>query len=682
MDLTADSRIPETNSQCEIYDLGDCIFNANCNEIKSKISPEYIHLEKKVADVLKCLAAANGEVVTREYIFENVWPNVIVSDDSLNRCISVLRKKLREFNHEVEIKTHPKIGFHLAYSHTDKLNIETPSGSHADIHTEVHTEPIVNNLELKQRIGADRRKQNASADRRKAYINFNRKGLLVLFSVIFVIGIIGHQYNENSARSQSKASQLLPTELLTSQLSPNRIVILPIAISEQLTSKYVNFDQNFRLLVANNPQMTTIAKTELLQSVNDSSLNIAQEFSARFIFRGQLSQQNNRDILYWTLVDGKTGDILLDTQINLAINSEQSNIREIIAEIIMPISNILFSDDKAARIDYIVKAADYLYVNPQSETLHRPIISMLASAISNIDEDSTTAMKKLSKILIDEMWDTRNLPAPFLDLAKKNIEQSILLTPLDGELCLLLARLHITKYQWLSARETLDDAIEKFSQAPNSNDFHLYELMLHAGYVSDEITLHFRQASQQDPLSTPKAKEYVRVLLRQGKTNEAISRADELGLESALWLDDGVLLGPALVRMGNLEDGKKMIVEGYRELGINQSYVDVLYQGLVYPSFAPQASAFLTQAANNKAFDRFLLLDIYAQIGDTERYFELALELASFGQFNPLTLMGEHALHIRKSPKFEVLVKKIGLVRYWDTYGFPNYCSKEGVLAC
>lgn len=87
--------IDPENSQISpnaIYDLGDCVFNATHSELHSKITDEYLHIEKKVAEVFHCLAQANGEIVTREEIFNQVWPNLNVSDDSLNRCISVLKK--------------------------------------------------------------------------------------------------------------------------------------------------------------------------------------------------------------------------------------------------------------------------------------------------------------------------------------------------------------------------------------------------------------------------------------------------------------------------------------------------------------------------------------------------------------------------------------------------------------
>ena len=47
-----------------------------------------IALRPKSFDVLCCLVAAAGRSVTRDEIVRTVWPNVIVTDESLSRCVS------------------------------------------------------------------------------------------------------------------------------------------------------------------------------------------------------------------------------------------------------------------------------------------------------------------------------------------------------------------------------------------------------------------------------------------------------------------------------------------------------------------------------------------------------------------------------------------------------------------
>lgn len=62
------------------------------------ISPadDVLSVEAKVMAVLCCLAAQAGRIVARDRLMEIVWPHVVVSDDTLNRCISQLRKLLND----------------------------------------------------------------------------------------------------------------------------------------------------------------------------------------------------------------------------------------------------------------------------------------------------------------------------------------------------------------------------------------------------------------------------------------------------------------------------------------------------------------------------------------------------------------------------------------------------------
>lgn len=53
---------------------------------------EVLSVEPKVMQVLLCLVEHQGKVVTRDRLMEMVWPDVIIVDDTLTRCISQLRK--------------------------------------------------------------------------------------------------------------------------------------------------------------------------------------------------------------------------------------------------------------------------------------------------------------------------------------------------------------------------------------------------------------------------------------------------------------------------------------------------------------------------------------------------------------------------------------------------------------
>lgn len=79
-----------------------------------KVDSKIINVEPKVLAVLVQLYKAKGEIVSQPTLMANVWVDVIVSPNTLQRCITLLRKLLGDdAKQQVVIKTHPKLGYSL-----------------------------------------------------------------------------------------------------------------------------------------------------------------------------------------------------------------------------------------------------------------------------------------------------------------------------------------------------------------------------------------------------------------------------------------------------------------------------------------------------------------------------------------------------------------------------------------
>ncbi|WP_144394412.1 LamG-like jellyroll fold domain-containing protein [Pleionea sediminis] len=76
-----------------------------------------IHIEPRVMAVLVCLVNNLEQTVSREKLIEEAWPDRIVGDGSLNRCIAILRKTFdKSGTKQSVIKTIPKKGYLLSTS--------------------------------------------------------------------------------------------------------------------------------------------------------------------------------------------------------------------------------------------------------------------------------------------------------------------------------------------------------------------------------------------------------------------------------------------------------------------------------------------------------------------------------------------------------------------------------------
>jgi len=73
-----------------------------------------VAVEPKVMEVLVCLASHPGRAVTKDHFFETLWEGMVVTDDSLSRCISELRKHFGDDSRDPRyIETIRKTGYRL-----------------------------------------------------------------------------------------------------------------------------------------------------------------------------------------------------------------------------------------------------------------------------------------------------------------------------------------------------------------------------------------------------------------------------------------------------------------------------------------------------------------------------------------------------------------------------------------
>ena len=83
---------------------------------------KHVHLRSQSAEVLSILSQKLGEMTPKEQLIEQVWPDVITTDDSLVQCISDIRRALgRE-----AVKTFPKKGYLLLPTSIEYANDSNP----------------------------------------------------------------------------------------------------------------------------------------------------------------------------------------------------------------------------------------------------------------------------------------------------------------------------------------------------------------------------------------------------------------------------------------------------------------------------------------------------------------------------------------------------------------------------
>ena len=93
------------------YWIGDYFVDLTRNQITQKTESQTI--PPKALAVLTQLAKNANKVVSHEELLAQVWPNTIVTPNTLQRSIAQLRKALGENGQQTYIKTHSKQGYSL-----------------------------------------------------------------------------------------------------------------------------------------------------------------------------------------------------------------------------------------------------------------------------------------------------------------------------------------------------------------------------------------------------------------------------------------------------------------------------------------------------------------------------------------------------------------------------------------
>ena len=97
----------------EVFWVGEHRIHPGENQVRCEAGS--IQVEPKVMSLLVYLAFNAGSTITREQLFEAVWPGVVVTDDTLTQAVAKLRKALGDDARNPRyIQTVPKGGYRLS----------------------------------------------------------------------------------------------------------------------------------------------------------------------------------------------------------------------------------------------------------------------------------------------------------------------------------------------------------------------------------------------------------------------------------------------------------------------------------------------------------------------------------------------------------------------------------------
>lgn len=169
------------------YWVGDFFVDLTRNQITQKMDSKTI--PPKALAVLTCLAKNANSVVSHDQILSEVWPDTVVTPNTLQRSIAQLRKALGEDSqYQSYIKTHAKQGYSLEVEvrWQENVNLESADESESlDI-----SESILNKESVSPDIGSQVDTSAQSLDRDKD-VGVQNKSSFKLFGYFLGFAIVG-----------------------------------------------------------------------------------------------------------------------------------------------------------------------------------------------------------------------------------------------------------------------------------------------------------------------------------------------------------------------------------------------------------------------------------------------------------------------------------------------------------
>ena len=575
-------------------------------------------------EVLLCLARAGGEVVDREYLFAKVWRGAAVSDDTLTQSIAELRRAFGESARDPQvIETIPKRGFRLIL-------------------------PV-------QEAGGERTAKGW------------RWGTAL--AVVLIVAIVG------TLLARGRTPENVRSDPVVSTAS---IAVLPFADLSQAGDQQYFADGLADELIMQLSQLDGLlvtARTSAFQ-FRSSQRNLAEiggVLGVQHILEGSVRKSGQSLRVSARLVDVDSGFPLWSEQFDEEL-SDVFTIQEHIAEAVATAIGIKLSIGYFAREQGgtdSIEAFDQFLLAREQKTKDSDSEAALARTVEHLqlalgyDPEFAGAWMMLSDVYAIWMPLTlgRSNEAQWRPMADEARQRAIAIAPDAPFVRSAVAYQAIMRSDFLHAQQTLESSS---SENPLMHAGVQIDLFLKTGKVAEARELLELQR-RVDPMSRAPHHYFAHMMHMEGDYLAALGE-----LEKEFEYDDRQSLSTSEAIIIALSTDDPTVHDKWLERAVaHQLPAD--YGGHSKVAAWHNDPEKMRQWLHD-AFDRRLLEDYWIAVwaglfGDPD------LSLAAMQRTPDAWAFWIPALSdVRASPGFRELMREIGMVEYWETYGWGEFC--------
>jgi len=609
------------------FTIGDRIVRPQRFRIEGGDGP--VRVKPKSMAVLEVLAGARGRVVSRNELFDAVWPGSAVSDDTLTQCIVELRKAFGDTAKEARvIETIPRGGFRLVPPVTELPPADSPSDETA-----------------RRRI---------------------RPLVLAGGILLAVLVPLTFYFSDNESEPPAVADTSAVTTL----------AVLPFAdvspfgdrdwIADGLSDELIN-----RLSQLEGLRVIGRTSSFRFKDSTEELHTIGETLGVEHILEGSVRHSGDELRISAQLVNVNDGYQLWSDRYERPM-ADVFDIQQEIAESVATALSIRLSVGELGSMEgNTTNVAAYEEVMRGHVTANDLEAGGLLRAIrhytraTQIDPEYALAWAVLADAHRN-VWLVlgRGERERHRELSNAALEEARRLAPSSPKVIAAEAFMHLDRQQWLEVERTLARAGE-LDASMEGTDYRI-DLLIKTGRTTQAVR-SLEIARRQDPLGSGTAVYLGHLYAMQGRLGEANDILEQgfaregreaavafEGVINALAIGDPALIDRWLARAAEHEQPGALDV--HRTLS-----------GLIHDRNA--AVRWLRDT-----YDRTYELDFFIAIF-AAYYDETELALSAM-QRTPdawafwLPVMAE----VRREPGFKALVRDVGLVEYWREYGWSDFC--------
>lgn len=579
--------------------------------------------EPLVFKLLMALATRDGNVASKEDLVAEVWDGYPVGDDSITRCVAQLRKHLGEQG-KTYVKTLTKRGYRL----DEKITFST--------------------LEPPQVPPKD-----LSPPRWK-----QRKPLMVAAAIVLMLGIVFWP----SCGGRVESIAVLPFENLS--------------VDEADQYRVSGFMVELVQTLHKSPGISVIPGR--VTYANREVSEIGEIFDVDAILFGELQRVGSEIKITYRIVRACNGKVIaageLGGQVGEEFALQEQMAYQVRSELTGDAGQQLISESRHPNSDAYDRFMRGLFLldrrgHPENFDM---AMDLFEQAIE-IDPAYGAPYLSLASAYV-LLPDYANEPLAesiqrALELIELGIEQDDSISDAAAE---VIGFAHQKRRQWAQAEEAYIRATT--AQVVDSNAFNWYSLMLAGVGRLDDALEQMLIAQKLDPTSMIINTRLGMVYTWLGENQNALEYLDRASQLDASW--DMHMWGRAFLyaREGDMDEAARMFDAGVTLAGGTAEWLGPFFDALKDPSKTPIALAAIEEAFGDPAMDSRVNVIVRTLLGDTDGAMNVAMALANSDVFSEVDFLFAPELQpLREHPQFLTLMKKLGVVDYWEA----NRCVWE-----